>query len=302
MSVEGLLGRVWSWLPAFRAVAEAQHLPTASQRLAVTPSALSRTIRLLEEEMGQPLFDRVGRRLVLNTSGARLLSLVQDAMRRLGAGLPGTIEGQWMSGPLHLSSAGVLTPAFVLPALRHLRGLHPALVPCLHGLSTPEANRQLTRGEIEVAFYSDPIETADLAIEHLGAAGASVYCAVDHPIASVASPTLQTVTAYDFVAPFTDAQGRPADGWPVDTPRRIGMITDSLRVRLAVCLEGHLIAVLPDAVARPGRDQGLLRRVPLALLPATDLYAAWRPVEGPAGARAAAIVDAVRGEIARHAA
>ena len=51
------LTTLWSWLPGFRAVAETQHLPTASKQLHVGASALSRTIRLLEEalrEKGDP--------------------------------------------------------------------------------------------------------------------------------------------------------------------------------------------------------------------------------------------------------
>ena len=47
------LHRFWSWLPAFSAVAETQHLPSAALKLHVSPSALSRTIRLLEDDLGE---------------------------------------------------------------------------------------------------------------------------------------------------------------------------------------------------------------------------------------------------------
>ena len=78
---------VWSWLPAFRAVAETQHLPTASAELDVSASALSRTIRLLESDIGRTLFERQGRRIVLNEAGERLLVAVRDAMRRVHDGM-----------------------------------------------------------------------------------------------------------------------------------------------------------------------------------------------------------------------
>ena len=39
---------LWSWLPAFRFVAETEHLPTASDLLYTSPSALSRTVKQLE--------------------------------------------------------------------------------------------------------------------------------------------------------------------------------------------------------------------------------------------------------------
>src|SRR5690554_4873240 len=74
------LATIWNWLPAFRAVAESEHLPTAAARLHVSAPALSRTVRLLEEHLEVELFNRVGRRLVLNSAGEQLLSAVQEAM------------------------------------------------------------------------------------------------------------------------------------------------------------------------------------------------------------------------------
>ena len=73
------LFRVWNWLPAFRAVAETEHLPTASTVLNVTPSALSRSIKHLEEELGQQLFLRVGRRLELSPAGHELLRALRES-------------------------------------------------------------------------------------------------------------------------------------------------------------------------------------------------------------------------------
>lgn len=80
------LAELWSWLPAFRTVAETQHLPTAAAVLHVSPSALSRSVGLLEAALGQPLFRRVGRRLQLDRAGELLLAATRDAMRRLDDG------------------------------------------------------------------------------------------------------------------------------------------------------------------------------------------------------------------------
>jgi DNA-binding transcriptional LysR family regulator len=41
------LNQIWSWLPAFRAVAETEHVHEAAQSLHLTPSTLSRAIHLL---------------------------------------------------------------------------------------------------------------------------------------------------------------------------------------------------------------------------------------------------------------
>jgi len=74
---------VWSWLPAFRAAAESESLREASQILGVSRPAISRTIRLVEEELGVGIFDRSGRSLELTEEGKILLDGVRDAMRRV---------------------------------------------------------------------------------------------------------------------------------------------------------------------------------------------------------------------------
>ena len=48
-------------LPAFRAVARSQNLRAAAEELNLTHSAVSQQIKLLEEQIGFPLFDRRGR-------------------------------------------------------------------------------------------------------------------------------------------------------------------------------------------------------------------------------------------------
>src|SRR3546814_18692932 len=61
-------------LPAFRAVAELQNLRAAAERLHLTHSAISQQIRGLEQHLGFELFDRRGRRVVLNQAGVALLA------------------------------------------------------------------------------------------------------------------------------------------------------------------------------------------------------------------------------------
>lgn len=84
------LSALWAWLPAFRATAEAGSLAGAARLLGASPPALSRTLRLLEAEVGEPLFVRAGgSALRLNDAGTRLFAQVRAAMRLVDDGLPG---------------------------------------------------------------------------------------------------------------------------------------------------------------------------------------------------------------------
>ncbi len=62
----------------FWAVAKEGHLTRAAQKLHVSQSALSAQIRQLEEQLGQPLFDRRGRTLALTEAGRLALGYAES--------------------------------------------------------------------------------------------------------------------------------------------------------------------------------------------------------------------------------
>ncbi len=74
-------------LTGFRAVAELQNLRAAAEVLHLTHSAVSQQIRGLAEQLGFDLFERRGRRVVLNPAGEALLRSVQSALAQLDDGV-----------------------------------------------------------------------------------------------------------------------------------------------------------------------------------------------------------------------
>ena len=287
----------WNWLPAFRAVAETEHLPTAAEALFVSPSALSRAIRLLEKDVGQPLFRRTGRRIELNDAGKCFLDAVRDGMRMVHAGLE-HLRSAGLDGRALVASAGLVTTAYVVPALTALRRSHPKLIPMIVSFAPSELGRHLMQGELDVAFLSDKLDPQGLADVHLGTEPTGIYCGPDHPLYRRQRPSLEAVLEHEFVAPVPDPQGQTHEGWPSEVTRRIGMHVDQMRVGLDVCASGDFLAVLPDAVARSRGDGAALRRLPLDLVPPVQLFAYHRPTLGPDG-RAEAIVAAVQSQILR---
>lgn len=65
-------------LHGFWAVAKEGHLTRAAQRLHVSPSALSTQIRQLEDALGQPLFERQARTLMLTEAGRVALGYAES--------------------------------------------------------------------------------------------------------------------------------------------------------------------------------------------------------------------------------
>src|SRR6202166_3252757 len=116
-----------SQLEVFLAVAREHRFSRAAEKLYRTQSAVSQTIRKLETELGEALFDRSSREGILTDAGQvlyeyaeRLLNLRQDARESL------TELRELHKGKL-LIAANEFTALYLLPVLAEFRRLHPAL-------------------------------------------------------------------------------------------------------------------------------------------------------------------------------
>lgn len=283
------LMRVWNWLPAFRVVAETEHLPTASQELHVTPSALSRTIKQLEDELGEPLFQRVGRRLVLSPSGRELLASVREAMLKLEQGLSAVSVTQFV-GPLRIASGGPIANMLLLPSLRALREQHPLLVPHVAPSDPDEVRGLLVSRLLDLAVLDRPMAGGDhLTVHELGRVGWGVYCGDSHPLFREAAPSIDEVLRHSFVAPPSEED----DVWPQHLVRDVAMVASDVSIALSICASGELLALLPDPLARAWSGEGMLRRLPLDVAGPRGVYAVHRELPGPQGPTAA-LVDLLR--------
>ena len=74
-------------LRAFEAVGRHSHVRRAAEELNLTHAALSRQVRILEEQLGARLFSREGKRMQLTAAGRRFLATVQDALDTLQEGV-----------------------------------------------------------------------------------------------------------------------------------------------------------------------------------------------------------------------
>ncbi len=261
----------WNWLPAFRAVAETQHLPTASQQLHITPSALSRTVRLLEDSVQQPLFERRGRRLVLSPAGEVMLQSVRKAMRVVHEGLM-TLEGTRFLGPVNISAPGPFVAPLVLPALTDVISEHPTLTPNITSAVGEGISQGLRQGQLDIALTYEALATPDLHIESLMELAHDVYCSADHPLAGTQGD-IDKVSEAVFVAPVSNSDGTTPDAWPDARPRRIGMRVSQMHSALDAVKTGRFVAVLPSLAAH---GRGL---VPLKIagINSTTLYMLHRP-------------------------
>lgn len=106
----------------FHVVAHEGHLTRAAERLNVSQSALSAQIRLLEERLGHPLFERRGRALHLTEAGRIALDHA-DAIFNTGSELLATLNqtGQARSA-LRIGAIATLSRNFQMSFLKPVLG------------------------------------------------------------------------------------------------------------------------------------------------------------------------------------
>lgn len=163
-------------LPSFRTVARLANLRAAAEELHLTHSAVSQQIKLLEEQIGFALFERRGRRIVLNAAGAALLRSVEPALAQLDDGLRAAAAAA--GGGEHQLRVTVL-PSFAqrwwLPRMASWRARHPDIGIELH---TSQQLVDLQRDGFHAALRTGPGPWRGLVCERL----------FDMPLIALGSP------------------------------------------------------------------------------------------------------------------
>jgi LysR family glycine cleavage system transcriptional activator len=115
-------------LPAFRTVAKLSNLRAAADELHLTHSAVSQQIRGLEEQLGFALFERRGRRIVLNAAGEALLRSVEPALAQLDDGVQAAAAAASGSAQrLRVTTLPSFAQRWLLPRMGRWREQHPQL-------------------------------------------------------------------------------------------------------------------------------------------------------------------------------
>lgn len=246
---------IWNWLPAFRAVAETEHLPTASSMIHLSTSALSRAVGQLEDYFGHELFDRRGRGMELNDRGERLLQAVRRSMRSIDDAIERNLDEEYR-GPLNWTSSWSLS-SLTLEALDEFTAEHPAMLPKMHTLEYETMADSILQGDLDLAVVTSRIDREGLTAKHLGKIPHSVYCGSNHRFHGRENVTWDELEKERYAAPMKSPDGQYHDGWPPDRERNVVMELERMAVGYRACRDHGLLAVLPDIVTHD--EPGLWR-------------------------------------------
>ena len=150
-------------LEILQAIAETGSFTACGRKLHVSQSAISRQILLLEDELGEPLFLRVGRQVRMTPAAESLVQLGQrvflDVRETVGAITDRTRE---LRGTLRLSGGMTVCLYVFPPLLKHLRRVHPHLDVRLTVATAGRSVQEIRGGRVDAGLLTLPVVESDL--------------------------------------------------------------------------------------------------------------------------------------------
>ncbi|MBR0658630.1 LysR family transcriptional regulator [Neoroseomonas oryzicola] len=243
----------------FHAVAHEGNLTRAAARLNLAPSALSAQIRTLEDRLGQPLFERSGRRLVLTEAG-RIALAHADAIFAAGEELVATLqETRRAQRILRVGALATLSRNFQLAFLRPVLG-RPDVEVILRSGGMAELLRALADLELDAVLTS----------EAPAAGGFVAHRLAEEPVSLVGRPALlagraslaERLAAAPLILPTPDSglrAGFEALRERLGVTLLIAAEVDDMAMMRLLAREGVGLAVLPPIVVRDELASGELQ-------------------------------------------
>src|SRR6266403_5115235 len=176
----------------FVAVADEGSFSRAAAKVRVAQPSLSQQIRKLEAEVGQPLFDRLPRSVVLTEAGRCLIDYARQILASIGDArrcvdeLKDGVSGRLEVGAIP-TSAPYIRPELVVTFQEHYPDVTLEIVEDV----TEGIARRIEVGELDVALASTCQKSPTLRVEHLGSEPLLALVPEGHSLAK------QTVVRFD---------------------------------------------------------------------------------------------------------
>ncbi|MFC7259970.1 LysR family transcriptional regulator [Streptomyces lutosisoli] len=188
-------------LQHFVAVAEDQHFTRAAERLLVSQSGLSASIRALERELQTPLFVRTTRRVTLTEAGRALLGEAVRILAQVRAAHEAVAAVQGvLRGTLALGTEQCIAGVHVAGLLAAFRRRHPDVEVRLRQAGSGELAEEVAAGRLDLAFaYRTQADTDQLRSVSLASEPMTVLCHPSHRLATAVACTPEDLSGETFV-------------------------------------------------------------------------------------------------------
>jgi LysR family transcriptional regulator, glycine cleavage system transcriptional activator len=290
-------------LRAFEAAARHLSFNRAAEELAVTPTAISHQVKLLEQYCGLALFHRRPRPMTLTDAGAALYPLIRDGLDAFADALS-SIKQQSERQLLKVTTTNAFASKWLVPRLSRWRDAHPGIT--LEVIGT-DAVLDLAAGEADLAIrYMYAAPSGFIAHELFRDAFVAVCCPWilpgGHPLQSLADLRSHTLvhsywSSSDTNAPTWQRWLEAASAVYPEVPRLHEMEHLSFREELHAIdavSNGQGILIVSDVLVERELKEGTLVKAMEFSMPGYGFYVTYLP-DHPYEAMIESFLSSLRG-------
>ena len=263
----------------FVKIVEHRSFTKAAGDCSVSQPALSQQIRKLEDELGQPLFERQGRTIRLTPAGQllfnkaeQILFLVEDAKRRI------TDDGE--TGQICIGAIPTIAPYMLPVLLRKVGDQFPKAGLVASEDKTETLLKRVSSGELDLGFAAMPAKSKYLKVEPLFEEPLLLAIPSNHDLATADEITIEDIQKEPFVflgeshclADSIDSFCHEKSFQPIGTTR----IEQLTTVQNLVAM-GHGLSFVPAMATRQNVDGNVAYRQLTGEQPTRTIAVCWNP-------------------------
>lgn len=253
-------------LASFLEVARLQSFSRAAEKIYRTQPAISAQIRLLEQECGERLFDRSGKRVQLTQAGEilqryaqKIIDLHRDALQAI-AELNQTARGKLQLG------ANEATCLYVLPkTFARFKQLYPLVQISIYRNFSHKIVQKVQEGAVEIGVVTLPQTAPNLEVLLVHRDEMQLVVPAKHPLAKHRSVTLEEIVQYPLIIPKTGRTRVVLDRLLRDKRNevQISMELASVETIKKFVGAGLGLTLLSRSYAQPEVAAGVLKVIPI---------------------------------------
>jgi len=187
-------------LRTFKTVADLKSFSLAAQHLRLSQPSISYQVKELEEALGLPLLDRLGKRVHLTEAGSVLYSYARRTLDVLDEAALALEEMRGIKRGNLRVGASTTVGIYLLPAaLGAFKKLHPGLVISLEIGTRARVQEQVLNNELDLAVVGPALKDPDLAILPFVSDELVVVAPAGHALAGLKGIALKDLGNQPFV-------------------------------------------------------------------------------------------------------
>ncbi len=254
-------------LDLFLRVGKLKSLRECSRQLNMTPGAISKVLKRLEQKLDATLMTRSISGIVLTSEGSELIQMAEKMLQLAAQASPklgrrqGFKEKVWGIGAVSFLSSRLISQC--VPTLARLR---PNTRFRVVEFTTNELVSYGLNGAFEIAVHGEPLEWTRVWSTHeIGALTWGLFAATNHPLTKLKSVAESDVIRYPFTMPTQwTTQGflRGDDQCPVPWGRRFpGHEAVTAETSLEIVQASQQLTFVPSILAQRSLNANLVRQL-----------------------------------------